>query len=251
MQHIHTPAQTVSKLKKAAKLLTRTDPRIQHARALDRVAEEAGYCHWKHVTDCAEQSEARAAGSQPVHLTGAQCADPRFSRGPTQDLIFITGRSGSGKSTKAMDYALNGLREGRAVRVIDVGCSYRHMSRLVGGTFITFAADGSKSVERHGDAHFVVFELEGMMQKQHPAGDCIPFKDIAPNSLLIVDELWQVRNVLGSIGALSSVLSGHLEAGGSVALVSQDHIDEAAAFSYIGDTTGRPIRRSLVSLGRG
>lgn len=251
MQHIHTPAQTVSKLKKAAKLLTRKDPGLQHARALDRVAEEAGYHHWKHVTDCAEQSEGRTAGSQSWRLTGPQCADPRFSRGPAQELVFITGRSGSGKSTKAMDHALNWLREGRAVHVIDIGCSYRHMCRLVGGTFITFAADGSKSVERYGDVHFVVFELAGMVQTPHSAGDRIPFNEIAPNSLLIVDELWQVRNVLGSIGALNAVLSGHLEAGGSVTLVSQDHIDEAAAFSYIGDTTGRQIRRSLVSLGRG
>ncbi len=74
MQHIHTSHDTVSKLKKTAKLRVRATPGIQHAQALDQVAQEAGYNHWKHVTECALHS----AGSPLASLSARTCYEDRF-----------------------------------------------------------------------------------------------------------------------------------------------------------------------------
>lgn len=53
MKHIPTSAVAISKMRKAAKILVRTHPTLQLADALDQVAIEAGYRHWKHALDCA------------------------------------------------------------------------------------------------------------------------------------------------------------------------------------------------------
>lgn len=118
MHHIHTSPEAVSKLKKAAKLLTRGDTLLQHAEALDRVAKKAGYLHWKHVTTCAEASAAQANSSPLASVTAAQCTDPRFGKPKDQELTLIVGPSGYGKTFRAIDYALNWLRQGKPVHVL-------------------------------------------------------------------------------------------------------------------------------------
>lgn len=61
MHHIPTTATAVEKLKRAAKKLCK-DSGTAYALALDLVAKQNGYAHWKHVTECA----LRAAEERPV-----------------------------------------------------------------------------------------------------------------------------------------------------------------------------------------
>ncbi len=56
MQHIPTTATFAEKLKRQAKTLRKTTG-TSLAFALDTVAKQNGYEHWKHVTDCLEQTK--------------------------------------------------------------------------------------------------------------------------------------------------------------------------------------------------
>lgn len=247
MHYINTSSEDVSKLKKAAKLLVRVDSTLQHVQALDRVAKEAGYLHWKHVTTCAAQGPSASGGSSLASLTASKCMDPRFVRPPAPELTVISGRSGTGKSTRAIDHALNALREGRAVCVLDVGGSYRHMCELVGGTFTRVMPDGSLCEERYGAVALVVFELGALVGLPDRQGESIDLQGINPQGVLIVDELWQVTRLMGGIQTLNAVLSAQLEAGGSVTLIAQDRADADVAFESLGEGR-RAIRRSMLML---
>lgn len=251
MHHIHTSPEAVSKLKKAAKLLARGDTLLQHAEALDRVAKEAGYLHWKHVTTCAETTSAAQATSSPLaKVTAAECTDPRFGKPKDQELILIVGPSGYGKTFRAIDYALNALRQGKPVHVLDIGRSYWHLCRTVGGTYSTFARDGSRSDERHGDTPLIVFELEDLVGQPEEARTSVPVHEIAPTALLVVDELWQMPRVLGAPDALKHLVEAHLAAGGSAVLLSMDRILPNGPKPYLDIESGSAVRRSLVQLDR-
>lgn len=52
MSLIPTSAADISKMRKAAKLLVRSNSTLKHADALDQIAKVSGYDHWKHVMDC-------------------------------------------------------------------------------------------------------------------------------------------------------------------------------------------------------
>jgi len=250
MHHIHTSPEAVSKLKKAAKLLTRGDTLLQHAEALDRVAKKAGYLHWKHVTTCAEASAAQANSSPLASVTAAQCTDPRFGKPKDQELTLIVGPSGYGKTFRAIDYALNWLRQGKPVHVLDIGLSYWHLCRTVGGTYTTFARDGSRSDERHGDTPLIVFELEELARQPEETRTSVPVHEIAPTALLVVDEVWQMPRVLGSPDALNQLVSAHLAAGGSAVLLQMDRILTNGPKPQLDIETGPAVRRSLIQLDR-
>ena len=262
MQNIHTTPDAVSKLKKAAKVLARGNTLLQHAEALDRVAKEAGYLHWKHVTPCAETTSATPATSSLLaKVTAAECTDQRFGKTKDQELLLVVGPSGYGKTFRAIDYALNALRQGKPVHVLDIGRSYWHLCRTVGGTYSTFARDGSRSDERHGDTPLVVFELEDLVGEPKDARTSVPVNEIAPNALLVVDEVWQMPSLLGSTDALNQMVSAHLAAGGSAVLLIMDRIGSNGGNGDIAPNahhgralleihSGPAVRRSLILLDR-
>jgi conjugal transfer ATP-binding protein TraC len=53
---------------------------------------------------------------------------------------FITGKSGSGKSVFANDMILNGLRTGGRVWVLDRGGSYRKLTEMLDGSYVSYDA---------------------------------------------------------------------------------------------------------------
>ena len=59
MRYIPTPDEVVGLLKKQAKKLQRSGVG-KHSELLDRVAKQAGYDHWHHVTKCNENAKAIA-----------------------------------------------------------------------------------------------------------------------------------------------------------------------------------------------
>jgi hypothetical protein len=247
MHHINTSPEALSKLKKAAKLLARGDTLIQHAEALDRVAKEAGYLHWKHVTTCAETTSAAKSTSSPLaKVTAAECADPRFGKIQDQELILVVGPSGSGKSLRAIDYALNALRQGKPVHVLDIGRSYWHLCRTVGGTYSTFALDGSRTDERHGDTPLIVFDLENLVAPR----TSVPVHEIAPNALLVVDEIWHMPRVLGAPDALKHLVEAHLATGGSTVLLDMVPMLPNGPKPSLDIKSRSSVRRSLVQLDR-
>ena len=250
MHHIPTSPEAVSKFKKAAKLLARSDASLQHADALDRVAKEAGYLHWKHVTTCAETSAAQATNSPLARVTAAQCTDPRFGKPKDQELVLIVGPSGYGKTFRAIDYALNWLRQGKPVHVLDIGRSYAHLCQALGGTYSTFSRDGSRSDERHGDTPLIVFELEELVGQPEATRASVPVHEIAPTALLVVDEIWQMPRVLGSPDALKHLVETHLAAGGSTVLLSMERILPNVPKPQLDIESGPAVRRSLVQLDR-
>lgn len=67
MQHIPTTATAAEKLKRQAKTLRKTTG-SSLAVALDAVAKQNGYDHWKHVTDCLGQT--KCAPKQALGLPG-------------------------------------------------------------------------------------------------------------------------------------------------------------------------------------
>lgn len=162
MRFIITPAATVSKLKKAAKLASRNTG-VVHAEALDMVARQAGYNHWKHVTECAEHTA--SDGKAALQRTARDFAKEHQPL-KTQSFTVLLGPTGSGKSIHALDAALNSLRDGAPVDIIDVGRTYWTLCQAIRGSYIEVedlktAVDGESNNQDSSD--FRVFELEGGM----------------------------------------------------------------------------------------
>ncbi|MGM3413092.1 hypothetical protein KXR69_26235 [Ralstonia holmesii] len=245
MQIIPTSPETVSKLKKAAKLLVRDDPSLAHHNALERVALGAGYLHWKHVTECAD---ATAASSPLASLTGRACVLDQFPVSP-QEFVVIAGPSGSGKTLRGYDYALNALREGRPVHILDVGRSYAQLAKLLGGAYLIASETGQLERHEHGSSPLTVIELENLAR--HKTNDALALADIfrpaSPKALLVVDELWRVASLFPTKDGLNQMVEDHLNLGGSVLLLSQDPVQST---DIAGIESGRDVRRVLVTLGR-
>ena len=80
MEFISTTATAGEKLKRLAKTLRKTS-RTSLAVALDAVAKQHGYEHWKHVTVCLEQT-ARLSSSTPLPRSLMDILDQAASRQP-------------------------------------------------------------------------------------------------------------------------------------------------------------------------
>lgn len=65
MEFIHTTASTVEKLKRLAKQL-RKSTQSSLAIALDAIARQHGYAHWKHVTVCLEKTAGTGPSQQSL-----------------------------------------------------------------------------------------------------------------------------------------------------------------------------------------
>lgn len=241
MQHISTTPEAVSKLKKAAKVIVRAGD-IQHAQALDQVAKDAGYHHWKHVTACAETTSGTPSLAS---LTSRRCVDDRFSSTKQQDFTVITGPTGSGKSLRGIDLILNALREGKPVHVLDVGHSYDKLCRMVGGTYVTLATGQDTTEIVHGKCLLVIFELEEMVRSGVKLNALPTSSHATAETLLVVDELWQTAALVPD---LPIHIRDHLCAGGSVALLSQDAITTDLVRHYLGIETPASVRRTHVTL---
>jgi CO dehydrogenase nickel-insertion accessory protein CooC1 len=114
---------------------------------------------------------------------------------PTQShsLIFITGPSGVGKSIYAADLALNGLRSGKHICIVDFHQSHLPLVKALGGSSITLYPDGPPGHERFGDAPLLVYEMRHFARRRQtlealpvPAGS---LEVTGRRALLIVDEL--------------------------------------------------------------
>lgn len=63
-----------------------------------------------------------------------------FFNGKEVPHAFVTGKSGSGKSVFANDMILNGLRTGGRVWVLDRGGSYRKLTEMLDGAYVSYDA---------------------------------------------------------------------------------------------------------------
>ncbi|MYM92384.1 hypothetical protein [Duganella vulcania] len=222
MDRIATTPDDISKLKKAAKLRVRSTPNLNHAQALEDVAKEAGYQHWKHVTQCVSP----AVVESPLASLTCRALITEQSRLRRQEMIVIVGRAGSGKTVRAYDYALNALREGLAVHVLDIGRSYQKLVEAVGGTLLSVGADGSVNTQVLGDTDLLVVDMDNVARgNPNPLPSenelTAPFLACAPG-LLIVDEIHHIdRSFAGSDG-VRRLVSAYIEGGGSVLLLAQE-----------------------------
>lgn len=259
MQHIPTSPQAVSKLRKQAKLRVRGDSSLILANALEQVAKEAGYLHWQHVTICLANTVAMPAPGHVASLTLAQVfPGDANGRRQEQDFIIVRGESGIGKSLRGAQYALDRLKEGKPVHVLDVGRSYFHLCKLVGGSYVSFQRDGSRSDEEPGVTPFVVFDFEQALASKAwgPEGDegkslRAALQEIRTDALLIVDELWNVSKAMTGHAVLQETVQSHLTAGGSAVVLCQCGVDDRARESFCeGIRTRSTVRRTLIDLQR-
>jgi len=204
MRHIATTSTTVSKLKKRAKLLVR-EKSIQHAAALDEIAQSEQYDHWKHVLQC-EEMTMRESKVNLSAVTGEILVTRKM---PAPCLTIYHGPSGSGKSIEAGNYVLNKIRENEAVTIIDRGRTYEQLVAQVGGTSITLHEDGHSDIKVHGSAKLCVYECELI----HSANVANIWPDIfspptrTKPSTIVIDEYWAVKNVWADLqGVLVSAL---------------------------------------------
>lgn len=192
MRHIVTTSTTVSKLKKRAKLLVR-EKNIQHAAALDEIAQSEKYDHWKHVLQCEEVTMSETKANLGA-VTGGLLVTRKM---PAPCLTIYHGPSGSGKSIEAGNYILNKIRENQAVTIIDRGRTYEQLVAQVGGTTITLHEDGHSDIKVHGSAKLCVYECELIHCSN--VGNIWPDIFSPPTSTkpstIVIDEYWAVKNV--------------------------------------------------------
>lgn len=81
MTFIPTTATAAEKLKRLAKTRRKSSP-TSLAVALDAIAMEHGYAHWKHVTECIAQTAAAAPSSIPLPSDLVQMLDSVAARQP-------------------------------------------------------------------------------------------------------------------------------------------------------------------------
>lgn len=220
MRFIATTQSAVSKFRKAAKLRVR-EGEVQLAQALDEVAREHDYFHWKHVMECMAQTAARGA---PLSLTGLLLdtrPDGRIDA-PRQDYTLIVGRPGSGKTVRARDFSLNALRNGMNVVVLDWGGSYLPLAKAVGGNVTALCTDGTHEEQLQGDGLLQVIEF-GRVRHSLPDLDLGPMRKLSDaaemaESLLVIDEIhFFTQYVPGVV----DFVERHVTAGGSLLVCSQ------------------------------
>lgn len=200
---IPTTSRTVAKLKKAARQRVR---RLEgtHASALDFVAKEAGYMHWKHVLECEDATVAQGIPFEADRYLAAMLP-PLDAMQLLNSVTYtlITGPSGIGKTVLA-------VAAGRQILA-------------AGGTVLYLEG-------KQGYAQLIAAKPDSLKGTVVPGiGDGGAIGTGRPNlGLLIIDELYQFQaEVLIDGGkALGFTPEAFLEvllnSGVSVLLVSQD-----------------------------
>lgn len=243
MDRIETTPAAVSKLKKSAKLRVRNNPNLNHAQALDDVAKEAGYHHWKHVTD----SLSPAVTESPLARLTSRALVTEHNQFRRQELLVIVGPTGSGKTLRAYDYALNALREGLAVQVLDIGRSYKKLVETVGGTWVSVEADGSLAKKVFGQCNLLVVDIENTVRGNPLPSEqevTAPFLESAPG-LLIVDEIYHIDRCFAESDGVRRLTEAYIECGGSVILLAQQISDLERSIPIV---TPKGVRRAMVRL---
>ena len=223
MEHIHTTAATVSRLKKRAKIHAQRVG-VKHTDALDAVAQEDKYLHWRHVLTCAENSGGTNVLSRP---TVEAAYGSTYWRSPSGSITFVVGRSGTGKTVHAHHLLLDAVAAERACCVIDWGRSYENMAKLVGGTCVYLTEDGQHETKKHGDTRFLVIDLERLHYRPwgRQLDDLLTeheFEAVVDErpSVLVVDELHSIDSSFAE--TLPATIAGLLAGGAQAVLLSQD-----------------------------
>lgn len=245
MPTIHTPsAQQVSKLRKAAKLLVRSDASLSHAQALDTVAKTAGFHHWKHLIEMAGNAAPPATPSARS-LMQAQAFRPV----PKQTFTILQGRSGSGKSFRAMEVILDAIRESQPVAILDYGLSFSKLVHVLDGVEVTFDNEGRPSNKfQGGNSTLQLFEFDGTRSSPALRRHWSQLPDGTSRyegTLLVVDE---VHSIDGLFENLPALLEAHIACGGSVLVLMQDPQDSRFFARYAGIATGDQVFRRTIQL---
>lgn len=234
MDHIHTTAATVSRLKKRAKLHAQRAG-VKHADALDAVAREDKYLDWRHVLACAESSGVHNVCLRP---TVEAAYGSRYWRSPSGSITVVVGRSGTGKTFLAHHLLLDAVAGEHACCVIDCGGSYENVAKLVGGTCIYLTPDGQHDAKKYGHARLLVIDVERLLHHK-PWGrqleDLLTEYEFGAvtaglHSVLLVDELDAVHNHFAD---LPTVVTRLLAGGAQAVVLSQDSLEAERLKPYL------------------
>lgn len=188
---------------------------------------------------------------QLASATGLSCTPPPVVRTPSASLTFITGPTGIGKTSHAIDLALNALRSGGHVCIVDIGRGYMHLVKLLGGSTMVLYPDRPTAQERFGDCPLFVYELEHFAHSDRTLEalpvPTIPLDTSGSKALLIVDELWQASKILPG---LRELLVDRLSSGASVVVSSQEPIGTSLLDPFFAMPVPPSVRRSAVHLSR-
>ena len=120
-------------------------------------------CHPKAAAKCLPvQGDMRGGGSPYVMLTGRKgqvVAFDIFAKCANNYNALIAAGSGAGKSFMMNYMVFNYFASGAAIRIIDIGGSYKKMCSVVGGNFISFKKDANICMNPFSDIRNINDEI--------------------------------------------------------------------------------------------
>lgn len=237
----------LSTFKRAAKRLQKLlaeDPahpgtaQLSHAASLTLLAKSLGYRDFHQAqTHFAMVDALAGVQSEPGGLLCISQAESNFSRqllARRNTSFGLVGRSGQGKSWLCFELLTQALLEGRRVRVLDVGASYRHLCRTLQGVYL----EQPDTVAWQSESPLVVLDLEALV-RTHQSVD---FESLVlsdqTNVVLVCDEIHHYVDALPALAAagvtiLAAQDARDLEKG----QLTLDYLIEPAG----GPQLGRPI----------
>jgi hypothetical protein len=192
---------------------------VSTAQSLELVAQEENFPNWDAA--CAVQF-------QPVkHVTPSNFITRISQRG-----MHIVARSGSGKHWHALAMLLDNLYLGKTVVVVDLGRSYYHFARSVGGTYLSLLPSGEWEISRFGKASITVYDFDLIGHRGAIAPNFelpnIPSKLATTDGFLVIDEVDSIEHLWREAPAFLERVS---QSGASFCLIAQTDEDAPGLMS--------------------
>jgi hypothetical protein len=205
MQHISISERTLSELRFAAKNLAKSS-NIKHGQALDEVAQEAGFNHWKHALICADETTTR---SKIFNL---------FDKKQRPFYMVVDGVIGTGKSLFVSSEIVKHINEGKYIVLIDLVSSIKFdfINKLNGSISILDSKD-PKSVVRDGIVKAFFYDYDF----NYESVELIRLINSAENTVFVIDESSRILKQMGKSTVIA--LEEALSRGNSIILSCQMH----------------------------
>jgi len=157
-------------------------------------------------------------GGQPVMLfigrKGQVIPIDIYDRHANNHNVFIAAASGSGKSFLVNNMAYNYYSTNSAIRIIDVGFSYRKMARMLNGAFIDFHDKADISLNPFTTVQNMAQELSTVsatvLQMAYSSTDYVP-KDTAETGMTLIKLAVQWAYMMEGTGANMDTVHEYLK----------------------------------------
>ncbi len=208
---------TLNELKMAAKRLRKqgaelfgtSASNLTHAQALDVAARLHGFRDY-------HEAQQRLGQRQLLDQLLAEPGGLLSTEGVAFDMskvvlaasgtVHVVGVSGSGKSMLCNELVVQALAQGRPVRLIDCGGSYRRLTQMLGGQHFSGIPTEQALAAWASDAALVT--LDAWESSNAHLFDFERLQQLPPRSLALCDEAWLFSSTYRPLPALTTVLVG-------------------------------------------